>query len=161
MEKRKTVCYEDFGAVGDGKTDDYAAIVRTHDIANECGQTVKATPGARYYIFDNIFMKDGAKKETLNIAFIQTNVDWGDAEFIIDDTKLHFKSSEENYGMNASIFRVIPDDSLSKITIKDPAILQRLVAEGINVYVYEGDTLPEDYICPLCKHPASDFEEIK
>ena len=28
-------------------------------------------------------------------------------------------------------------------------------------YVYEGDTLPEDYICPLCKHPASDFEEIK
>ncbi|MGM9631713.1 MAG: flavin reductase [Eubacteriales bacterium] len=28
-------------------------------------------------------------------------------------------------------------------------------------YVYEGDTLPEDFICPLCKHPASDFEEIK
>ncbi len=24
-------------------------------------------------------------------------------------------------------------------------------------YVYEGDTLPEDFICPLCKHPASDF----
>lgn len=28
-------------------------------------------------------------------------------------------------------------------------------------YVYEGDVLPEDYICPLCKHGASDFEEIK
>ena len=28
-------------------------------------------------------------------------------------------------------------------------------------YVYEGDTLPEDYVCPLCKHGASDFEEIK
>lgn len=28
-------------------------------------------------------------------------------------------------------------------------------------YVYEGDELPEDFICPLCKHPASDFEEIK
>ena len=28
-------------------------------------------------------------------------------------------------------------------------------------YVYEGDKLPEDFICPLCKHPASDFEEIK
>ena len=27
-------------------------------------------------------------------------------------------------------------------------------------YVYEGDELPEDYICPLCKHPASDFEPI-
>ena len=28
-------------------------------------------------------------------------------------------------------------------------------------YVYEGDPLPEDFICPLCKHPASDFEPIK
>ena len=27
-------------------------------------------------------------------------------------------------------------------------------------YVYEGDTLPEDFICPLCKHGASDFESI-
>ncbi|MBQ8996214.1 MAG: flavin reductase [Oscillospiraceae bacterium] len=28
-------------------------------------------------------------------------------------------------------------------------------------FVYEGDTLPDDYICPLCKHPASDFEPLK
>lgn len=28
-------------------------------------------------------------------------------------------------------------------------------------YVYEGDTLPEDIVCPLCKHGAADFEEIK
>lgn len=28
-------------------------------------------------------------------------------------------------------------------------------------YLYEGDTLPDDYICPLCKHGASDFEEVK
>lgn len=27
-------------------------------------------------------------------------------------------------------------------------------------YVYEGDVLPEDFICPLCKHGASDFEPI-
>ena len=27
-------------------------------------------------------------------------------------------------------------------------------------YVYEGEELPADYICPLCKHPASDFEKI-
>ena len=26
-------------------------------------------------------------------------------------------------------------------------------------YVYEGENLPADYICPLCKHPASDFEK--
>ena len=28
-------------------------------------------------------------------------------------------------------------------------------------YVYEGEDLPADFICPLCKHPASDFEKIK
>lgn len=27
-------------------------------------------------------------------------------------------------------------------------------------YVYEGEELPSDYICPLCKHGASDFEKI-
>ena len=27
-------------------------------------------------------------------------------------------------------------------------------------YVYEGEVLPEDYICPLCKHGAADFEKI-
>lgn len=25
-------------------------------------------------------------------------------------------------------------------------------------YVYEGEQLPEDFICPVCKHPAADFE---
>ncbi len=28
-------------------------------------------------------------------------------------------------------------------------------------YVYEGEELPDDFICPLCKHGASDFEPIK
>ena len=28
-------------------------------------------------------------------------------------------------------------------------------------YVYEGDVLPDDFVCPLCKHGAADFEEIK
>lgn len=27
-------------------------------------------------------------------------------------------------------------------------------------YVYEGDTLPEDFVCPLCKHGAADFEPL-
>ena len=27
-------------------------------------------------------------------------------------------------------------------------------------YEYVGEELPEDFICPLCKHPASDFEKV-
>ena len=28
-------------------------------------------------------------------------------------------------------------------------------------FVYEGEPLPEDYVCPLCKHGAEDFEKIE
>ena len=28
-------------------------------------------------------------------------------------------------------------------------------------YVYEGETLPEDFVCPLCKHGAADFEKME
>ena len=28
-------------------------------------------------------------------------------------------------------------------------------------YVYEGDSLPPDFICPWCKHPASDFKLVE
>lgn len=27
-------------------------------------------------------------------------------------------------------------------------------------YIYEGENLPADYVCPLCKHGADDFEKI-
>ena len=27
-------------------------------------------------------------------------------------------------------------------------------------YEYEGDPIPDDFICPWCKHPASDFERV-
>ena len=28
-------------------------------------------------------------------------------------------------------------------------------------YIYEGEELPEDFVCPLCKHGAADFEKIQ
>ncbi|MGI6212635.1 MAG: flavin reductase [Anaerovoracaceae bacterium] len=28
-------------------------------------------------------------------------------------------------------------------------------------YIYEGEELPEDFVCPLCKHPASDFRKLE
>lgn len=43
----------------------------------------------------------------------------------------------------------------------------RQTAEGKTIWrcsicghEYEGDELPADYICPICKHPASDFEKV-
>ncbi len=69
------VRYSDFGAEGDGETDDIDAIAEAHAFANQHGLPVEADEGATYYI--------GGKNRT---AVIQTDTDFGTAAFIIDDT---------------------------------------------------------------------------
>jgi hypothetical protein len=71
------VRYSDFGAKGNAKTDDMNAIAVTHAFANIYGLNVKADAGASYYI--------GGMERT---AIIQTNTDFGSANFIIDDTQV-------------------------------------------------------------------------
>jgi hypothetical protein len=75
IKKRGHILYSDFGAKADGDTDDIDAIVATHALANRENLSVKADKNARYYI--------GGKART---AIIQTDTDFGSAEFIIDDT---------------------------------------------------------------------------
>ena len=81
------VLYSDFGAMGDGKTDDIITIAATHAFANQHGLLVRADEGATYYI--------SGKERT---AVIRTNTDFGTAAFIIDDTEV------QNH--NASVFVV-------------------------------------------------------
>lgn len=85
LQKFKTngfLRYSDFGAMGDGKTDDIDAIAAAHSFANEHGLSVKANDGATYYI--------GGKNRT---AVIQTNTDFGTAAFIIDDTNVQNRNT--------------------------------------------------------------------
>lgn len=77
----KVVSYRDFGAVGDGVTDDFEAICKAHAAANETGACVCAESGATYYI-GNI----------AKTAVIQTNTNWKDARFILDDSKVGTKN---------------------------------------------------------------------
>jgi hypothetical protein len=81
------VYYKDFGARGNGKTDDINAIAATHAFANLQDLLVKADDGSTYYI-------GGADRTVI----IQTDTDFGTAAFIIDDTEV--KNSQ------ASIFSV-------------------------------------------------------
>lgn len=76
------VRYSDFGAKGDGKTNDMDAIAAAHEIANQHGLSVKADEGATYYI--------GGKNRT---AVIRTNTDFGKAAFIIDDTEVENRNA--------------------------------------------------------------------
>lgn len=81
------VHYSDFGAKGDGKTDDIDAIAATHAFANQHGLMVKADEGFTYYI--------SGKERT---AIIQTDTDFGTAAFLIDDTEVQNRRT--------SVFRV-------------------------------------------------------
>jgi hypothetical protein len=81
------VRYGDFGARGDGKTDDVDAIAATHAFANMHGLPVKASDGATYYI--------SGKERTV---VIQTGTDFGKAAFIIDDSEVENR--------NAAVFTV-------------------------------------------------------
>lgn len=76
MAKPDFVTYEAFGAVGDGRTDDLAAIVAAHAHANEHNLPVRSNPEATYHL--------GRRALT---AIIQTNTDWSTSRFIIDDSQ--------------------------------------------------------------------------
>ena len=82
MELKKLVRYEDFGAVGDGKTDDFDALARAHAYANKNGLDVVADGSKTYYIGKT---EKGNPKPAINI---KTNVDFGTATFIIDDSEI-------------------------------------------------------------------------
>ncbi|MFP4367133.1 MAG: hypothetical protein ACLFQA_08570 [Bacteroidales bacterium] len=98
------VHYSDFGARGDGETDDIDAIAAAHAFANQQGLSVKADEGATYYI--------GGKDRT---AVIQTDTDFGSAAFIIDDTEVENR--------NAQVFLV--SSSLQPFDIEGLSSLKR------------------------------------
>ena len=64
--------------------------------------------------------------------------------------------------------RVISDKETMTYTYYQENVKPKPQTEGkkgyvckICGYVYEGENLPDDFICPLCKHGVADFEEIK
>ena len=63
--------------------------------------------------------------------------------------------------------RVISDSETMTYTFYQNYVKPKPETEGkkgfvckVCGYVYEGDELPDDFICPLCKHGAADFEPI-
>lgn len=112
----RDVNYEMFGAKGDGKTDDSNAIREAHSYANQYGHTVKLNYNKKYYI--------PAISENIPI---KTNVDFGDAEFIIDDRDI----ASTDPLRSISVFYVLPDVGSRGFDSDNPYILAINEAGGI------------------------------
>ncbi|WP_373515930.1 hypothetical protein, partial [Persicitalea sp.] len=104
FKKRGRIVYSDFGAKGDGKTDDIDAIAAAHAFANQQGLPIRADRGATYYI--------SGKERTVAI---QTDTDFGTASFMIDDTEVQNR--------NAPVFLV--SSSLQSFPLKGVSSLKR------------------------------------
>lgn len=126
----RNIYYEDFGAKGDGVTDDLPTIKKCHDYANKYGHTVNATPGAIYYIGNN---NQGTP------AVIKTDTNWNGCYFIIDDTMLTQPLTKDQNGGTAvsaspgwysPIFSVEPD--MSSTRLEDDSLPINSIKKGAN-----------------------------
>jgi hypothetical protein len=118
LKVKGIVSYSDFGAVGDGKHDDGAAIAAAHKYANEQGLPVRADDDMSFYF--------SSKRRSINI---ETNTDFGKAKFIIDDSKVDLKER------GANIFQIVSRHKSFK-----PEGLSSLKRNQANI----GITLPGD-----------------
>ena len=99
----RDIYYSEFGAKGDGVTDDFYAIKECHDYANKWGHNVNADgPDKTYYIGNYL---EGKSNSTIVSAIIKTNTNWHGCTFIFDDTVVPAKSA----CYNSPIFNVVSD----------------------------------------------------
>ena len=120
------VRYSDFGAVGDGVTDDQKAIKMAHAIANARNLPVRADEGMTYYI-------DAANAS--DAIIIQTDTDWTGASFILDDRDINY---DGHWAQNVPVFSVEPNLSRLNLDIDALSVGDTNIgaAPGQNCLVY-------------------------
>jgi len=137
LMETESVSYADFGAKGDGVTDDLAAIIAAHAYANKHGLPVRAGEGKTFYIG----LADAG-------AVIGTSTDFTGAHIIIDDREVPMNrrkvaiftvaASKETYEISAlktlkkgqtNIGMTLPEDAVVIVT---EAGTKRYIRRGYN-----------------------------
>ena len=128
--------FEQFGFQSGKNTDKFAG----------CGYNDRTTNGIRY-IPDHTNAVMSAK--------VMESLDYGThTVFVADVTQTLAPSSEKSVTYQYYFDNIKPKPQPPKEEKKGYVC-------KICGYVYEGDDLPEDFICPICKHGADDFEKIE
>ena len=103
----RNIYYGEFGAVGDGVTDDFYAIKACHDYANEWGHTANADGPTKTYYIGNYL---GNSKNTLSIE-VETDTNWHGCTFIWDDSVVEVGSA----CYSSAIFAIVPSKAAYKV----------------------------------------------
>ena len=101
----EVVRYEDFGAVGNGITDDSAAIRAAHEYANKHGIMVMGRADAIYYI--------GILDKTITIM---TDTDWNGATFIFDDSNIMWDDAKHR---QVNVFTIQPETAIQALSVPE------------------------------------------
>ena len=127
----RNVYYSDFGAKGDGETDDFFAIQACHEYANKWGNTVHANEGKTYYI--------GNKTNGAQVT-VKTDTYMHGANFIVDDheIEIHYnKATQCNKEVNGECSECLTrgaaifffDNDIDDVNVKE-ALQQNLPIMG-------------------------------
>ncbi len=129
---------------------------------------------APFSVFENFGFKSGRNSDKFadfpylksdnGLAFLQRYIN------AVISLKVDSYVDLDTHGMficSITEARVISDADTMTYTYYQENVKPKPEADGKKGYVckicgfvYEGEPLPDDYICPLCKHPASDFEKL-
>ena len=127
--------FEQFGFHSGKDTDKFAA----------CGYNDRTANGIRYM-----------PKHTNGVisAKVSGTFDFGTHSlFVADVTESKVLSSERSATYQYYFDHIKPKPQTTKSQ-------QKGFVCKICGYIFEGDALPDDFVCPLCKHGASDFERL-
>ena len=92
-------------------------------------------------------------------AKVETTVDLGThTMFIAEVTDMEVLSDVSSVTYSYYQENIKPKPQVKPVTEEEKGkTVWRCTVCG---YEYEGEEIPEDFICPWCKHPASDFEKV-
>lgn len=148
----------------------------THDTVRKTGKmNVNClTTSAPFSVFENFGFKSG--RNTDKLAGIQSWRGENGLLFLSDNVNAIMSLTVRDYvdlGSHGlficsvtSAFEISDDESLTytyyqkHIKPKPKAAEKKGFVCKICGYVYEGDSLPYDFVCPLCKHGAEAFEPL-
>ena len=119
----------------------------------QSGKDVDKTVGITYFRLENgvIYIVDGVN--AVMCAKVEQEVDLGTHTMFIAEVTDAFSTEEDSsatYAFYHKNIKPAPQQAKKKGWICT-----------VCGYIYEGEVLPEDFICPACKHPASDFKGIE